>query len=78
MNLDGGEHVLCSPQIIGKGLSQCTTEEINDEKKRFKAMCFILRAEKTRYKDLLEELRKGVYKVGKNIPVPCLTLKNFS
>ena len=25
MNLDGGAHVLCSPQIIGKYLSQCTT-----------------------------------------------------
>ena len=28
-NLDGGAYVLCSPQIIGKELSQCITSEIN-------------------------------------------------
>ena len=27
MNLAGGAHVLCIPQIIGKDLSQCTTVE---------------------------------------------------
>ena len=62
MKMAGGAHVLCSPQIIGKELSQCTTTEINAEKTIFKAMCFILRADKILYRDVLEELRKGVYK----------------
>ena len=53
MNLDGGAHVLCSPKIIGKELSQCTTSEINAEKEIFKATCFILRAGKSRYGNLL-------------------------
>ena len=46
MNLDVGADVFCSPQIIGKDLSQCTTVEINAEKEIFKAVCFILRADK--------------------------------
>ena len=54
MNLDGGAHVLCSPQIIGKDQSQWTTAEINSEKDRFKAKFFILRADKSPYVYLLE------------------------
>ena len=53
MNVSGGSHVLCSPKIIGKELSQCTTAEINGDKDRFKAIFFILRADKSRYRDLL-------------------------
>ena len=68
MNLAGDAHVLCSPQIIGKYLSQCTTTEINAEKYIFKAMCFILRADKSRHRDMLEELRKGVYTVRGEYP----------
>ena len=62
MILAGGGLILCSPQILGKDIISCTTMEINTEKERFKAMCFILRANKIRYSDLLEELRKGVYR----------------
>ena len=65
MILARGGHILCSPQIFGKDMVSCTTMEINKEKERFKAMCFILRADKIRYGDLLEELRKGVYR-GRN------------
>ena len=54
INLDGDAHVLCSPLIIGKYLSQCTTTEINAEKKKFMTMCFILRANKSLYRDILE------------------------
>ena len=45
--LAGGGHILCSPQILGKYMASCTTVEIDAEKERFKAMCFILRADKT-------------------------------
>ena len=60
MNLAGGAHVLCSSQIIGKYLSQCTTAATNTNKERFKAMCFVLREDESCYGDLLYELRKGV------------------
>ena len=56
---------MCSPQILGKDSISCTPMEINTEKERFKALCFILRAEEIRYGDLLEEPSKGVY-IGRN------------
>ena len=62
MNFAGGAHELCSPQIIVKYLIQCTTVEINAEKKIFKAVCFILISDESCYGYLVEELRKGVYK----------------
>ena len=62
MILAGGGHILCSPQILGKDMVYCTPMEINTEKERFKAMCFILRADKIRYDDLLEELKKEVHR----------------
>ena len=43
-------------------MASCTTVEIDTEKERYKAMCFILRAGENRYVYLLEELRKGVYR----------------
>ena len=60
MILAGGGHIFCSPQILGKDVVSCTTMEINTEKERFKAMCFILKAEEIRYGDILEDLSKGV------------------
>ena len=62
MILAGGGHILCSPQILGKEMVSCTPMEINTEKERLKAMYFILRAYEIRYGDLLEELRKGLYR----------------
>ena len=62
MNLDGGAHILYSPQIIGKYMSKYTTTEINAEKDILKATCFILRSDKIRNRDMLDKLRRGVYK----------------
>jgi len=36
------------------------TGEINAEKECFKAMCFILWADETRYEELLDNMKKGV------------------
>ena len=54
--------MLCSQQILGKDMISCTAMEIITEKGIFKAMCFILRSDEICYGDLLEELRKGVYR----------------
>ena len=62
MILAGGGHILCSPQILGKDMVSFTPMEINTEKERFKALCFILRADEICYGDILEQLRKGVYR----------------
>ena len=50
--LAGGGHILCSPQILRKDVVSCTPMEINMEMDRFKAMCFILRADELLYGDL--------------------------
>ena len=62
MILSGGGHIFCNPQILGKDMISCTPIEINTEKERFKDICFILRADEICYGDILEELRKGVYR----------------
>jgi len=42
LELAGGEHLFCSPQILGKDLFKASNDEINAKKEHFKAMCFIL------------------------------------
>jgi len=42
LELAGGEHLFCSPQILEKDLSTALNDEKNAEKECFKAMCFIL------------------------------------
>ena len=62
MILAGCGHLFCSSQILGKDMVSCTKMEINTEKERFKAKCFILRADEIRYGDHSEDLRKEVYR----------------
>ena len=69
MILAGGRHILCSPQILGKDIIFCTPMKKNAEKERFKAMCFILRADKIGYGGILEELRKGLYRGRNEYPI---------
>ena len=78
MNLDGGAHVLCIPQIIGKYLSQCNTAEINTEKEIIKAMCFILGEIKVSNEICYRNKERENIKVGTNTTLLCLTLTNFS
>ena len=60
LELAGGKHMMYSPELIG--IENPSGEEIKQERERFKAMCFILRADEGRYGELLDELKKGVYK----------------
>jgi len=57
---------MCSLQLLyknqNKKYDKATLEQSESEKKRFKAICFILWVDNGRYKDLIDELRKGVYK----------------
>jgi hypothetical protein len=58
--LAGGEHILVSKELIGKDdLSLATKEELNEEKQKFMATCFILRSDETRYKKLLDDLKSS-------------------
>ena len=64
LKLAGGEHVFVSKEMLGVDkLSDATKKEIDDEKDRFMATCFILRSdgfsERSRYKKLLDDLKSS-------------------
>jgi len=58
----GGEHLMYSPQLLGKSLQVAADDEIVAERERFEAICLLLQTNKTRYSELLDDLRKGVHK----------------
>ena len=53
MEMSGGEHLLYSPQIMDKPLNHLFEYDVNVEKERFRAICFLLQSDKTRYGELL-------------------------
>jgi len=61
LELKGGENLFFSSQILRKDLSMASNDEINAEKECFKAMCFIIWANETRYGELLDDMKKGVF-----------------
>ena len=50
------------PPTNEKILNDESEYKINTEKERFRAMCFLLHSDKTRYGELLEDLKKGPHK----------------
>jgi len=64
--LAGGEHFY-SLQILGMPLGEHTANDIEKEKKKFKAMCFLLKADENRYARLLDDSKK-VYKWRNEYP----------
>jgi len=68
LEMSGGAHVMCSPNISNEAIRKADTDEM-EETERFKAMYFFLRANKSRYRDLLEELKKGVHKDWDEYPM---------
>ena len=59
LKIAGGEHVLVSKVMLGKELSSATDDEINAEREKFLAMCFILRSNEVTYKKLLDDLKRS-------------------
>ena len=62
LELSGGAHISCSPKTLGKDISLASPEEIEAESERFRAICFLLRSDEYRYKELLDDLKKGAYR----------------
>lgn len=60
LELAGGGHIFCSPDILKKAIEHVTTEEIKEEKERFKAICFLARADETQYGSLMDDLKQSV------------------
>jgi len=64
-----GAHVMCSPKILNKAIHEADSDEVEKETERFKAMCFLLRDDESRYRDLLEQSKKGVRKGRDEYPM---------
>ena len=59
LKIAGGEHVLVSKVMLGKELAESTDDEIDNEREKFLAMCFVLRSNETRYAKLLDDLKRS-------------------
>jgi len=60
--MSGGAHVMYSPKLLNKAIHEADPDEVEKEAERFKALCFLFRANESRYRHLLEKLKKGVHK----------------
>ena len=68
LELAGGGHIFCSSEILGKTIHDATDMEMKIEKERFLAMCFLMRSDKSRYGELIEDLKKGVFRERDEYP----------
>ena len=59
LKIAGGEHVLVSPILLEKTIANTSAAEIRAEKEKFMAVCFLLRSDETRYKTLLDYLKRS-------------------
>jgi len=62
LKISGGAHVMSSSKLLNKSIHKADPEKMKKEAEIFKAMCFLLRANETRYEDFLKKSKKGVYK----------------
>jgi len=69
LKMSGSAHVICSPKLFNKAIHRADPDQVEKEAKRFKAMCFLLRANESRYKDFLEEVKKGAPKGQDEYPM---------
>ena len=69
LDLAGGYHVLCSPDlIVAVDENQITAKEINVEVEKMKAMIMFLKADPARYGTLHEDLCQRVYRRRDEFP----------
>jgi len=54
--------MFCSEELLGSEISSAAPDDIEKEKERFHAMCFLLRSDKNRYEELLEDSKQGVFR----------------
>jgi len=54
--------MFCSEEFLGSEISFAAPDDIEREKERFYAMCFLLRLDENRYGELLKDLKWGVFR----------------
>ena len=59
LKIAGREHII-SPVMLGSELSAASSTQLSTEKEKCMAICFILKSDKERYKDLLQDSKRSV------------------
>ena len=59
LKLAGGEHILVSETLLGQEIKDSTKAEINKEREKFMAICYILRSDIDCYGKLLMDLKSS-------------------
>jgi len=77
LKIAGGNHMLVSPEMTGKTLTVANTKEVTEELEHFKAMCFILRADDSHYKKLLDDLKNSAYRGRDEYPKTLIAAYDF-
>ena len=60
LKIAGSEHILVSTKIMGKSTKDASSTELNEEKEKHMAACYVLRSNENRFSKLLEDLKKSV------------------
>ena len=71
LKLAGGGHILVSETLLEKKIEDATPSEIDAEKEKFMAVCFILRSDTDRYGKLLDDLKSSANR-GRDEYIPSL------
>jgi len=61
LELSGGGHLFCSLTLLGKKIAEADIKEVEDEIEKFKAICFLLCNDESRYGRLLDDLEKSIF-----------------
>ena len=60
LKIAGGRYILISLVMLGMSIDAATALKLCEEKEKFMAVCFILRSELERYKNLLQDLKRSI------------------
>jgi len=63
LELSSGDHMIYSPKLLKKTLggAKLSDDDIEKDKEKFRAICFLVRLDENRYRNLLISLRKSVF-----------------
>ena len=71
LKIVGRKHILVSTTLLGREIKNSTVVEINAEKGKFMAICYILRNNEVRYNKLLDDLNISTNCGRDEYPVSC-------
>ena len=73
----GGEHIMCSPQVLGNELSIATNAEVESEKRDLEQCVFLFAPIKQDMASSLKNLRKTFLEDAMSTQRPYMALMNY-